>query len=87
MRCLVLCIALLTGCCTRPWKPTLPPVRVVWASGEGELRLAHDESFAILETSERLADGDVFMYDGKVYRVIRDCGSKDFRFGYLLEGE
>jgi len=59
----------------------------VWVSGEGELRLAHDESFAILETSERLADGDVFAYDGRAYRVIRDCGSKDFRFGYLLEGE
>ena len=87
MRYLLLCVVLLTGCCTRPWKPTLPPVRVEWRGGEGELRLAHDKSFAILETSERLADGHVFAYDGKVYRVIRDCGSKDFRFGYFLEGE
>jgi hypothetical protein len=76
-----------SGCCTRPWKAIMTPVRVVWASGSGELRISHDKSFAILETDKPLAKSASFLYDGKCYRVVKDCGSNSFKFGYILEGE
>jgi hypothetical protein len=81
----ILLLLFCVGCADRPWKPLKPPVYVVWSGGHGELRVAHDERFAILSTNFELDVEKIFSYKEKILSVHHSTTTRQFKFCYFLE--